>query len=141
MKNNSHINGFSLIELMITVAIVGILASIAYPSYQSSITKSRRADAKGALLGFSNAMERLFTETGEYKKAAEAAADTGLPTIFAQQSPVDGSEAFYILTIHAATANSYTLRATPTGVQTGDDCGNLELTNAGVKTAGETWCW
>jgi prepilin-type N-terminal cleavage/methylation domain-containing protein len=68
MKNISK-NGFTLIELMIVVAIIGILASIAYPSYQESILKSRRADAKGALLGFANAMERHFTETNSYRKA------------------------------------------------------------------------
>ena len=54
--------GFTLIELMIAVAIVGILAGIAYPSYQDSVRKSRRADAQGALLGFANAMERYFTQ-------------------------------------------------------------------------------
>ncbi|MFI3186333.1 MAG: prepilin-type N-terminal cleavage/methylation domain-containing protein, partial [Methylococcaceae bacterium] len=53
--------GFTLIELMVTVAIVGILAAIAYPSYQDSVRKSRRADASGALLGLANAMERHFT--------------------------------------------------------------------------------
>ena len=58
--------GFTLVELMIAVAIVGILASIAYPSYQDSVRKSRRADAKGALLGFANAMERHFTENNSY---------------------------------------------------------------------------
>ena len=58
--------GFTLIELMITVAIVGILASIAYPSYQDSVMKSRRADVKGVLLGLTNAMERRFTETNSY---------------------------------------------------------------------------
>jgi len=49
---------FTLIELMVTVAIVGILASIAYPSYQDSVRKSRRADVKGVVLGLANAMER-----------------------------------------------------------------------------------
>ncbi|MBT5967504.1 MAG: prepilin-type N-terminal cleavage/methylation domain-containing protein, partial [Gammaproteobacteria bacterium] len=53
-----EIKGFTIIELMITVAIIGILASIAYPSYQESVYKSRRADGKGALLGLANAMER-----------------------------------------------------------------------------------
>ena len=55
--------GFSLIELMIAVAIVGILAGIAYPSYQESVRDSRRADAKGALLGFANSMERFLRRT------------------------------------------------------------------------------
>ena len=58
--------GFTLIELMITVAVVGILAAIAYPSYQDSIRKSRRADAKSALLDAAHRQERFFTENNQY---------------------------------------------------------------------------
>lgn len=57
--------GFTLIELMIAVAVVGILAAIAYPSYQDSVRKSRRADAKSALLDAAH--ERtVFTENNQY---------------------------------------------------------------------------
>ena len=72
--------GFTLIELMVTVAIVGILAAIAYPSYQSSVIKSRRADAEGVLLGLANAMERHFTESNTYLGAGTT--DTGAPSIY-----------------------------------------------------------
>jgi len=140
MKNVNK-NGFTLIELMITVAIIGILASIAYPSYQESIYKSRRADAKGALLGFANAMERHFTETNAYTGAGVAGIDDGVPAIYAQQSPVDGGTAYYTLTINAATANAYTLRAAPTGAQSSDTCGNLEIKQTGAKTAAIAGCW
>jgi len=126
---------------MITVTIIGILGSIAYPSYMNSVYSSRRADAKGALLGFSNAMERHFTETNTYEDAGVSGADTGVPAIYAQQSPVDGGTAYYILTIHAATANAYTLRATPTGTQSSDTCGNLEVKQTGAKTAASAGCW
>ena len=126
---------FTLIELMVTVAIVGILASIAYPSYQDSVMKSRRADAKGALLGFANAMERRFTETNSYLGAAgnnATPADTGAPRIYPTQSPVDGGTPYYNLTINAGiTASTYTLRATPTGAQAGN--GILQVTQAGVR--------
>jgi len=135
------IHGFTLIELMVTVAIIGILSSIAYPSYLDSIYKSRRADAKGALLGLSNAMERHYTETNSYTAAAASGADTGLPAIYAQQSPVSGGTAYYTLSINASTTNTYTLRATPAGAQSSDSCGNLEITHTGIKSPSTAGCW
>lgn len=141
--------GFTLIELMITVAIVGILASIALPSYQDSVMKSRRADAKGALLGFANTMERYFTVNNSYCDAGgtgganscfagstdTGANDTGSPasTVYPSTSPVNGGDVYYNLTINAATANAYTLYATPTGVQSADKCGTLTLTQTGAR--------
>jgi type IV pilus assembly protein PilE len=138
-------NGFTLIELMVTVAIVGILAGIAYPSYQDSVMKSRRADAKGALLGLANAMERHFTARNTYLGAGTIDGNTGSPTIFSATSPVDGGTPYYNLTINAATASAYTLHAAPTGAQANDKCGTLSLTQTGargISTAiAVTDCW
>ena len=126
---------------MITVAIVGILAGIAYPSYQDSVMKSRRADAKGALLGLANAMERRFTETNSYCNAGGADGadtcgdgtnDTGSPSIYAHTSPIDGGTPYGRFPINAVSPSTYTLRATPTGAQTGD--GVLQITQTGVRT-------
>jgi prepilin-type N-terminal cleavage/methylation domain-containing protein len=75
MQRNTQ-NGFTLIELMIVVMIVGVLAAIAYPSYQDSVTKSRRADAKSALLELSVFMERLYTATGCYNPGADKICNT-----------------------------------------------------------------
>lgn len=126
-------NGFTLIELMIAVAIVGILAAIAYPSYQQQVRKTRRADAQGALMGLANAMERSFTEQNTYAGAAQAGTLPQPPqaSLYPSQAPLDGATKYYDLTIQAADASSYTLRATPKGAQTGD--GYLELTNTGVR--------
>jgi type IV pilus assembly protein PilE len=125
--------GFTLIELMVTVAIVGILAGIAYPSYQDSVMKSRRADVKGVVLGLANAMERNFTITNSYLGAAGTAgtpADTGTPRIYS--IPAE-TATYYTVTISAATASSYTLSAAPTGAQANDSCGSLTLTHTGFK--------
>jgi len=137
---------FTLIELMVTVAIVGILASIAYPSYQDSVMKSRRADAKGVLLGLANAMERHYTEINNYQGAAgtkSSPADTGTPWIY--PIPTETTR-FYTVTISTATAITYTLSAEPQGAQGGDKCGTLTLTHTGVKsftgtgvTAADCW--
>ncbi|MGH8570020.1 MAG: type IV pilin protein [Gammaproteobacteria bacterium] len=130
--------GFTLIELMVTVAIVGILAAIAYPSYLEQIRRTRRADAQGALLGLANAMERYFTENNRYTGAAGTTAtpaDTGAPRIYATQSPLDGTAKYYNLTISAAAAASFSLNAAPisTSAQNGDKCGTFTLTHTGAR--------
>lgn len=133
--------GFTLIELMIAVAIVGILAAIAIPSYRDSVRKSRRADAQGVLMNLANALERHFTESNTYCNAGgtggtnscgdtDATNDTGTPSIGPVQSPETGTK-YYDLTITAAAATSFTLRATPTGAQNGN--GVMELTSTGVR--------
>lgn len=112
-------NAFTLIELMVTVAIVGILASIAYPTYQDSVMKSRRADAQGALLVYANTMERYFTVNNTYVGA-----------------PTNSGTTYYDITIStnpAVTASTYTLNAAPKEVQANDKCGTLTLTHRNEK--------
>lgn len=131
MRGRHMKNGFTLIELLVVVVVIAILAALAYPSYQNSVRKSRRADAQGALLGLSNAMERRFTTNSTYAGAATGGANTGAPTIFSTEAPVDGSPKYYDLTISAATAASFTVRATPKGAQSGD--GFIELDHTGAR--------
>lgn len=134
--------GFTLIELMVVVAVVAILASIAIPSYRDQIRSGRRGDAQAALMGLAQAMERDFTLKGTYRCADSADVSktdystctddaNATPGVYATQSPIDGSTKFYNLTIVSANATSYVLRATPIGDQIGN--GILELTSTGVK--------
>ncbi|MFA5983499.1 MAG: type IV pilin protein [Methylococcaceae bacterium] len=147
--------GFTLIELMIAVAIVGIISAIAYPGYQDSVRKSHRAQAEADLVSLANAMERHFTESNSYCDAGGAGGanncgvagtnDTGSPTIFSATSPSSGGTAVYNLTITAVTANSFSVQAAPTGAQTKDKCGTLTLTSVGVRGqaagASSSECW
>jgi type IV pilus assembly protein PilE len=126
-------DGFTLIELMVTVAIITAIAALALPSYLGSVDKSRRSDAQGALTSFANAMERHFTTNSTYEGAAGtqgSPSDTGSPWIFETEAPLDGDTKYYDLTIESASASAYTLRATPKGAQA--DNGMLELTSTGI---------
>ena len=141
---------FTLLELIIAVAIVGILAAVAYPNYQSSIQKSHRADGKAALLNLANIMERYYTEKATYCDAADsttgnavtncggAGNDTGKPAIYS--TPAE-TAAYYTIAINAASPNTYTLSATPTGAQSTDSCSTLTLTSTGVKSPTTAGCW
>lgn len=132
---NYSCKGFTLVELMVVIVIISLLAMVAIPSYNTSVSKARRADAQSTLSGFANSMERYFTENnGSYLGAAGTDGtpeDTGAPRIFFTATPIDGNIKFYNLTVHAATEGSYTVRATPIGDQVGD--GYLEITSTGIQ--------
>ena len=124
----------TLIELMIVVAIVGILSSIAYPAYQSYTQGARRAVAQGNLLELAQWLERNYTTTGTYVISG------ALPITI---SPKSGGRVDYDIAASGATATAYQLTATPranTG-QADDKCGTLSVNQAGITSAAETDCW
>jgi type IV pilus assembly protein PilE len=115
--------GFSLIELLVVVTIVGILAAIAYPSYRNQVERTRRADAQAVLMQAAQYLERVYTENGAYNPDGFALPYT--------KSPIDGSEAYYAISLPTQTATHFTLRATPQGPETG--AGMLEITDTGER--------
>ena len=135
MTKNS---GFSLIELMIVVAIVGILAAIAVPAYQNHILKSHRADAQTILLDLAARQERFIAQNpAGYATDISGSGANGL-----NLGRTTSREGYYNLTV-AANATSYVLTATATGGQANDtDCATITFSSAGVKsgtTPGECW--
>lgn len=132
--------GFTLIELMIAVAIVGILAAIAFPAYQSQVENTRRTTAQSDLLELAQWMERRYSNGFDYRDTSSTPAVN--PTLPFTQSPREGNTAFYNLSFSGdVERNSFTLQAAPTGGQSGDDCGTLTLDEAGEKGADEANCW
>jgi type IV pilus assembly protein PilE len=131
--------GFSLIEVMIACAIVAILAAIAYPSYVSSVQKSRRAEATAALLAVAAQMERYSTEKGTYATATLGAA---APAIFANHT----ENSYYNLSLSNLASTTYTVSAVPAAIQATDPCGTFTYTESGTKNvSGGSWdksqCW
>jgi type IV pilus assembly protein PilE len=128
-------------ELMITVAVMGILVSIAYPSYREHLRRAARADAKVLLMEDAQFLERNFTEAGRYDRDAGGVAVV-LPAI---QAPKDGA-ANYLVTL-TATQTTYVLSASPAvgGLMDADSCGTLTLNQLGQKGAsgslGVAACW
>ena len=119
--------GFTLIELMIVLAVAAILAAVAYPSYQSQVAKGRRADAKQALVDLAQRLERHYTERGTY-----AGATLGNGGVY----PTQSSGGYYTLAITSQTAEGFTATATPRGTQTGDACGALGYNHQGERSVG-----
>ncbi len=133
-------SGFTLIELMITVAIIGILVAIAVPSYSAYLKDSRRTDAIVMLLEVAGEQERFYSENNEY---AETMADLGYGT--GTQNSFASPDGHYNVTVSARTERTYTLTAAPVagGAQAGDECGNFLVTSTGGKsvTGSGTNCW
>ena len=140
----ANYGGFTLIELMIVVAIVAILAAIAYPAYQDQVRKTRRADCEGTMMELAGALERYFTENNSYVGFTLGSDPSTSPDFINQCPPDPARNAVYTLSLSSVTANSFQINATPTGPQTGDECGTLTLNQAlqkGASGGTVAECW
>jgi type IV pilus assembly protein PilE len=147
MKLKHANSGFTLIELMIVVAIIGILTAIAYPSYVEQVARSRRGDAQAALLDSAQWLERQYTISNAYNKKADGTTldDSALPALKAKTAQ-SYTLSFGTKTAAAApSATAFTLRMVPKGPMASDKCGTFTLTGTGVKdvsgAAGIASCW
>jgi type IV pilus assembly protein PilE len=141
--------GFTLIEVMIVVVIVAILAAVAIPSYQDSVRKTRRADAKEALMRIAALQERFFFTNNRYGTLA----DLGLSNTAGYAAEIDSQEGFYKIQITtdgcANTNTCFAIQATSTGAQVSDTkCKTFSLNHVGRKAAktstntdNSDYCW
>ena len=140
---NKNQSGFTLVELITTVAIIGLLASIAWPAFERSSMKNRRSVGVTALLRASQELQRCHSDNGGYiDKNGVGCQYTTVST-----SAANPNHDYYTISAPVLTTDTFTLKATRKGAQTGDsECGDLTLNHLGQKgytgtTTSLSRCW
>jgi type IV pilus assembly protein PilE len=124
--------GFTLVELLITVAIVGILAGVAYPSYTDYVTRSNRSEAQRELMRFANLQEQVFVDSRSYASDMKGLGESTVKINTASKN--------YRIMVSAQTTTSFTLKAVAKNNQVNDTgCTNLKIDHLGTKTPSACW--
>ena len=138
MKSKTQ-SGFTLVELVIVMAILAILAAIVVPAYQNYVLRARRVEGREMLQRIASAQERFYTNRNRYTNDLTTNAGLNLGTT----SSEDGH--YTLAAVVAADGQSFTLTATPQGSQAIDQCANLTVNNVGARgysgyeTNGKCW--
>lgn len=128
-------SGFTLVELMIVVVVVGILGAVAFPSYQDHLRKGRRAATQAYLMDLAMRQQQYLIDNRSYATTASALGYTTVPT---------DVSSYYTAAITTADGPppTFSIAATPQGTQASDSCGTLSINSAGTKSSSSgTNCW
>ena len=140
--NAASNRGFTLIELLIAVAVVSILSTIAVTAYTSQVQKSRRTDARSALLDLAGREEKLFSTANAYSALPS---DLGYGAVGVPW-PITVGSGYYQVSVTTPDSQSYSITATPLGAQLNDTtCASLSVNQLGAQTSTGTGtaatCW
>jgi type IV pilus assembly protein PilE len=135
MNKRMRSRGFTLVELMVVLVVLGILSAIAIPSYTQYILRSHRTNAQAVLAETAQFMERFYTTNNTYEGAA-------LLTAVVPRN-ASGTEVRYNISFvdDEPGAEAWVLQAVPVNAQADDSCGTLTLSNTGAQGAGADGCW
>ncbi|MEZ5740896.1 MAG: type IV pilin protein, partial [Burkholderiaceae bacterium] len=133
--------GFTLIEVLVVMALIGILTAIALPNYSAYVLRAARAEAQAVMLEGSQFMQRYYAMNNAFDQSLNGT-PVALPAAL-QQSPKDGP-ARYVITLVNLTPDSFQLQAVPQGPSADDSCGTLTVTGTGVRGVSKSTvadCW
>lgn len=137
-------SGFTLTELLIVLAIIGLLLAVALPSYRKQAMKSNRASAKAVLMQLISREEAFFSDRKVYATTLAGLGYTQDPMYVGTDGAITATSTGALYTVSfvaGATQTAFTLQAAPTGTQASDTCGTLSITSLGVKSPTTSGCW